>query len=143
MFGGFVFLVPVVAIIAVFSWMAVVTYMENRRKERESYYRYEFRSKLVEAGKLDAEQLLELTLREEISQLQRRREGLKLAGIVLVAVGVGMIVGLGPLTDWEVASLGLIPLALGVSILGYALFFAAKIPEVAGAERDRGASPES
>ena len=119
-------LIPVVSIIAVFTFISVAVWAENRRKEREAYYRYEFRKKMVEAGKLDADQLMALVDREEERRVSKQREGLKLAGFILLAVGLGFYFGIRPLTDGDVAALGFVPMVLGVAILGYALFFAPK-----------------
>lgn len=127
---GLVFLIPVVAIISGTAFVAVVGFAIQRRREREAYYRYEFRKRLVDAGKMDGDQLLRLMEREERALTRRRHEGLMLGGFICVASGLGTIAGLWQLTEPAVALVGLIPLALGVAFLLYAVFFAPKEEEV-------------
>ena len=46
-------LLPIVTMVAVFTFVTVATWAENRRKERESYYREETYRKIVEHGEHD------------------------------------------------------------------------------------------
>ena len=50
-----VFLIPVVAIVSVFTFVAIAAWSDNRRKEREAYYRHETLRKLSETGGDSAE----------------------------------------------------------------------------------------
>jgi RNA polymerase sigma-70 factor (ECF subfamily) len=69
-----IFVIPIVTVIAVFTMVAVVRWAEERRKEREAYYRYEFHKKLVDAGKMDAPQLEGLLRFEYDMEARRRRD---------------------------------------------------------------------
>ena len=44
----FAILLPVVSVIAVFTFVSIAAWAENRRKERESYYKHETYRKLME-----------------------------------------------------------------------------------------------
>jgi len=119
-------LVPVAGSIALFTFLAVATWAEQRRKERESYYRYEFRKHLVEAGKMDARDVRELIQYEQESQMSRARQSSLVGGFVLIGVGLGMLLGLQWVGEgvWMV---GYIPLFIGISIMIYALLVAPRI----------------
>jgi hypothetical protein len=128
-----IFLIPVVGAAALFTFLAVASWAEERRKEREAYYRYEFRKNLVEAGKMNAEDVRSLMEYENESELYRRRTGSLVAGFVLTGVGVGMMLGLRWI-DPNVALVGWIPLMIGIALLAYAVFVA---PRFAPAPRKR------
>ena len=67
-------------------------------------------------------------LREQdrISQI-RKREGLKLGGLVAAAVGLGLMIFFRGMTDNRAVSLiGLIPLFVGIAILIYTYLLAPK-----------------
>jgi hypothetical protein len=122
----FVFMIPIVGSVALFMFLAVNSWAEQRRKERESYYRYEFRKTLVEAGKMDANDVRSLMQYEEESTTARLRQSSIMAGFILLGVGVGMLYGLSWIDEgiWRV---GYIPLGIGVGIMVYALLFAPRL----------------
>ena len=67
-------------------------------------------------------------LREQdrISQI-RKREGLKLGGLVAAAIGLGLMIFFRGMTDNRAVSLiGLIPLFVGIAILIYTYLLAPK-----------------
>ena len=51
-------LLPIGAVVAVFTFVTVASWAENRRKERESYYREETYRKIVEHGGDSGERIL-------------------------------------------------------------------------------------
>ncbi len=116
-------LIPVVGSVALFTFLAVASWAEQRRKERESYYRYEFRKQLVEAGKMDANDVREIMQYEQETTLYRARQSSLAGSFVLLGVGGGMLLGLQWI-DEGVAMVGYIPLSIGVALLIYALFVA-------------------
>jgi hypothetical protein len=120
--------IPIVTVIAVFTFAGFAAYSDNRRKEREAFYRYEFRKKLVEQGAGAPEQLLDMMREEDRAELRRAREGVKLAGLITAAVGVGLIFGLRFIEGEAVWMIGYIPLFIGLVMLAYGLFFAPKEP---------------
>lgn len=117
-------MVPIVGAVALFTFLAVVGWAEERRKEREAYYRYEFRKRLVEAGKMDSEAVRGLMRFEYETELQRRRENLLIGGFIVAGVGVGLLLGLQFIEDEAVWMVGYIPAFIGAGMLVYALFFA-------------------
>jgi hypothetical protein len=118
-------LVPIVGSIALFSFLAVTTWSEARRKEREAYYTSETLKKIAESSGEGAKSALEL-LRERQKNLARNRlEGVKLGGLVTAAIGVGVMVLLrGLVHDDPVYLAGLIPVLIGAALLVYAFVLA-------------------
>jgi hypothetical protein len=126
MFDGLFPLVPVVATLAVFSWLAVDTWSENRRKEREAFYRSDTLRKIAETQG-GAPAALEYLREEERIAQKRRREGLKIGGLITIAAGIGIAVFLNAfLPDRPLYFLGLIPLLIGLALLFYVYDLAPK-----------------
>jgi hypothetical protein len=128
-----IFLIPVVGAAALFTFLAVATWAEQRRKEREAYYRYEFRKNLVAAGKMDATDVRALVEYENESDMYRRRAGSLVASFVLTGVGIGLLLGLR-WVDENVAMIGWIPLMIGVALMVYSAIVA---PRIAPAPKQR------
>jgi hypothetical protein len=140
------FLIPVVSIIAVFSWLAVASWSDARRKEREAFYKSETLKKVAEGQGPGATAALEYLREQEKNAAQRsaerlrlselrRREGLKLGGLVNVAIGIALMIFLHELLrnhSQEIYLCGLIPLFIGVALLAYAYFLSPN----AGADSD-------
>jgi uncharacterized membrane protein YczE len=55
---------------------------------------------------------------------RRRREGLKLGGLITIAVGVGIIVFLVGKPGPQIFTVGAIPLLVGIALMAYAYFLA-------------------
>jgi hypothetical protein len=123
-------LVPIVGSIALFSFLAVTTWSEARRKEREAYYRGETLKKIAESSGEAARSALELMREQERNFVKRRLEGLKIGGLVTTAVGIGVMVLLrGLVHDDPVYLAGLIPFLIGVALLIYPFWLAPKEQE--------------
>jgi ferric-dicitrate binding protein FerR (iron transport regulator) len=123
-------LVPIVGSIALFTFLAIATWSDARRKEREAYYRSETLKKIAESSGEAAKSTLELMREQENNFLKRRLEGLKIGGLVTTAVGIGVMVLLrGLVNDEPVYLTGLIPLLIGVALLAYPFLLAPKVPE--------------
>jgi len=116
-------LIPIVGSVALFTFLAVASWAEQRRKERESYYRYEFRKQLVDAGKMDASDVRDLMQYEQETTLYRARQSTMAGGFVLLGVGGGLLLGLRWVGEgvWMV---GYIPFFIGVALTFYAVFVA-------------------
>lgn len=116
-------LVPIAGSVALFTFLAVASWAKQRRKERESYYRYEFRKQLVDAGKMDASDVRDLMQYEQETTLYRARQSSLVGGFVLLGVGAGLLLGLQWIDDgvWMV---GYIPFFIGLALTIYALFVA-------------------
>jgi hypothetical protein len=116
--------------IALFSFLAVASWSDSRRREREAYYRSEAIKKVAELQSTGgANSALELLREEDRLEKQRRREGQKLGGLVTLGVGIGIMVFLRGITganhDPEPVYLaGLIPALIGVALLAYAYLLA-------------------
>ena len=126
--------------IAFFTWLAVIGWAIQRRKERVAYYRQETEKKLIDKGTMTADQILRLRSEDERAQWLRRREGLRLGGLITAALGVGVLVCLEFIDTGEVSvtSIGWVPLAIGVVLLLYAYVLCPKFTEP-----DRDALPPS
>lgn len=120
-FGLWAFLsVGAVALFAVF--IPLVTWMDTRRKEREAFYKAETFRRLAESSGEGAKAAMEL-MREEGRQKQiKTLEGLKIGGLINVAVGIALIIFLRSLIGADHDSpwlCGLIPAMIGVAMLVY------------------------
>jgi peptidoglycan/LPS O-acetylase OafA/YrhL len=113
--------VGAVALFVVF--IPTVTFLDSRRKEREAYYRAETLRRITETSGDSAMAAIEM-LREQ-SRLERikAREGMKIGGLVTLAVGIALSVFLWSQHDRSYL-VGLIPGLIGVALLVYALFLA-------------------
>ncbi|MEW5983614.1 MAG: hypothetical protein AB1806_14765 [Acidobacteriota bacterium] len=120
-------LMGAVVILTVFSFITIVNWTESRRKERESFYRTELLKQLTQQPGPAADRVAEMLREEDRRAEARRREGLKLGGLITTAVGVGIMVFLRlQVGDEEVYLAGLIPLLVGVTMLVYAYVLAPK-----------------
>ena len=125
--GLWIFLsIGAVALFVVF--IPAVTWMENRRKEQEAFYKAETMRRITESSGEGAKAAIEL-MREQarIGQL-KKREAMKIGGLTTMAVGVALLVFLHQLIPNQAVYLcGLIPGLIGVVQLIYALFLAPKV----------------
>jgi hypothetical protein len=107
---------------ALFSFIAVVAWSDARRAERETYYKSEVLKKIAESEAPGAAAAIEFLRAQEISAATQRHAGLKLGGLMAAAVGASLIVvlkALVPASAPPVFIVGLIPLLVGVVLLGY------------------------
>jgi len=116
-------LVPIAGI----AMIVLIVWIGERRKERENQHRTELLRKIAESQGDAAQKVLEM-IREQDYQAQiRRREGLKLGGLITAASGIGLIFLLAMLEREEpVWAVGLIPLLIGAALFAYVLFMAPK-----------------
>ncbi len=121
-------LLPAVGAVALFGFLAVTTWSEERRKERESFYRSEVLTTLIDNPGSDTKPIFDMIREEENRKLRRRREGLLLGGFITTAVGVGLMIFLHEVTDGDegVWIIGLIPFLIGAILAIFGLFFAQK-----------------
>jgi Flp pilus assembly protein TadB len=117
-------LIPVAAIVAVFVFVAVVSWSDNRRKEREAFYRHETYRKMLEhagEGPGAVEQLME---KEEALRQRRRVDGMRLGGLITLATGIGIALFLYVLDrdDSPVWVAGVIPILIGLVLVYYGYF---------------------
>jgi hypothetical protein len=134
-------LLPTVTIVAVFTFVTVASWAENRRRERESYYREETYRKILEHGGDSGDRILELMRNEERVRERRRIEGLRLGGLITTVVGIGVMIFLRALIDERtpIYLAGLIPLLIGIVLVFYGFFMA---PRAMARERAEATRPE-
>jgi hypothetical protein len=117
--------IPVVGSIALFSFLAVASWSDARRRERETYYKSETLKKIAESSGEGAKAAIELMREQEKNTVRRRLEGMKLGGLITAVVGIGVMVLLhGLVHDAPVYLAGLIPLLIGLALLTYPLLLA-------------------
>ena len=111
-------------------FLPLVTWMENRRKEREAFYQSETIRRLAEGSGEGARAAVEL-MREQ-NRLARIKmiEGMKIGGVVNLGVGIGLVIFLRVLLGTGQGSpflCGLIPGFIGIGMLAYVFFLAAPV----------------
>jgi len=122
-----VFILLAVGAISFFSFLAVAAWSGTRLKEREAFYESETLKKIAEMPAGGPNPALELLREKEKIAQAKRREGIKLGGLVTTGVGLGLLIFLLTFADTRPLFLvGLIPLFVGVALLAYAFRFAPK-----------------
>ena len=131
MLGLPLFLFLSVAVVTLFSFVAVVVWSASRQKEREAYYRSETLKKIADTQGAGGSAAIEYLHAEEKIASRRLQEGLKLGGLITVGVGISLMIFIGLVeqngTD-RAYLVGLIPLFIGVALLLYAYLLAPKQP---------------
>jgi len=123
MSDGAVFLFLSVAVTAALSFVAVMVWLGHRKKEREEFYRAETMKKIAESGSSAA--AIEYLRETERIRQGEMRDGLKLTGLILLPVGIGLTGFLGSIAkpeDGALAMIGVIPLMLGAVLFLYGQF---------------------
>ena len=129
----FTVLIPVVSIIAVFTFVSIAAWSDNRRKERESYYKHETYKKLAEQPGESGDAVRSLIREEALQEWRRRIDGLRLGGMITFVVGIGVMIFLYAMVDGEsVYLVGLIPALIGLVLMLFGFFLAKKPDELQG-----------
>ena len=125
-FGLWMFLsVGAVALFVVF--LPLSSWIDSQRREREAFYKAETMRRLAESSGDSAKAAIELLREQSQQERTKKREGMKIGGLVNIAVGVGLMIFLKALVyDEPVYLCGLIPGLIGVALLTYALVLAPK-----------------
>jgi len=125
-FGLWMFLsIGAVALFVVF--IPLTSWIDSQRKEREAFYKAETVRRLTESSGEGAKAAIELMREQDRMERRKKSEGMKIGGLINIAVGVGLMVFLRYLVKEEPVFLcGLIPGLIGVALLTYALFLAPK-----------------
>ena len=128
-FGLWMFLsIGAVAMFAVF--IPVTSWIESQRRTREAYYKAETMRRLVEASGEGAKAALELMREQDRMERLKKREGMKVGGLINIGVGVALLIFLRALVGEEPVYLcGLIPGLIGVAMLVYVFFLAGPVEE--------------
>jgi hypothetical protein len=119
--------------VALFTWLAVDSWVNARRKEREAFYRSETIRRIADsAGGPDG--VIRFIREEERISTLKTRERLKLAGLISAGggIGFGFFAVMIQLTHpaWSITlvpvSLALIPALVGIAMLTYVYVLAQK-----------------
>jgi len=127
MTGPIVFLFPLVIIVAVFAFTGVIHWVDSQRKEREAFYRADTLKRLGDAPGDGAKAAFDLLREQDRLKRINAREGMKIGGLVTVAVGASLCIflrfvsGSASGSPWLV---GLIPGFVGIALLIYVYFLA-------------------
>jgi hypothetical protein len=105
--------------IALFTMISISVWTDARRKEREAYYKADMLKKVAEAQGPGAASALELLREENRLMTIHRRQGLKTSGMVVGAVGIGLLIFLRALIPGAPIYLcGLLVLLIGAALFG-------------------------
>lgn len=108
-----------VGAVALFTMIAVSSWADARRKEREAYYRNDMLKKVAEAQGAGAESALQILREEARLGAIEKRQGLRIGGLVMLAVGVGVTIFLRALIHHAPIFLcGLLIMLVGVALYG-------------------------
>jgi hypothetical protein len=119
-----------VGTVATFGFLGVASWANSRRREREAYYRSEVLKKLAESGPEGSSAALEMFREQQRAADRNRVEFQRLGGLILAAVGVGVMALLKGVARHEAAWLaGLIPALMGAALLIYSYGLAPKQPQ--------------
>ncbi len=128
-----VFLFLSIGAVAVFSFSAVAVWSSARRKERESYYKHELLKKISETPIENAGVALQMLREGDRTAAARRRNGLRIGGLAVAAIGLALMIFLRVLVrDAPVFLCGLLPL-----LPGLALFAGSYLPGGEGRSQNR------
>jgi len=125
--SGEFFLFPIAVIAVVFTFTAVVVWIDSRRKERDAFYKSETLRRITETAGEGAKAAIELLREDERIKQTKQREGLKIGGLICVATGIGLTALLVTLVGTQHGSpylVGLIPALVGVAMLVYVYLLA-------------------
>lgn len=106
-------------------FIPVTTWIDSQRKEREAFYRAETFRRLAESPGEGASAALDLLREQDRQERTRKREGMKVGGLVNIGVGVALMIFLRALMGNNAVYLcGLIPGLIGVALLSYIFLLA-------------------
>jgi len=114
-----------VAIFVVF--IPLTSWIDSQRREREAFYKAETIRRLAESSGEGAKAAIELLREQERVGRAKKREGMKIGGLINLGVGAALVIFLRALAGPQVALCGLIPGFIGVAMLIYVFFLAAPI----------------
>jgi hypothetical protein len=130
-------LVSIVLFVMLFSFLIFAHRFKYRNQEREAFYKSETLRRITETSGEGAKAAIELLREDERLKQVRRREGLKIAGVINIGVGLALAIfveivfrnpGIPKVFGVAVpAFLGLFPGLIGVALLVYVYFMAAPV----------------
>jgi hypothetical protein len=120
-------LVPIGAIVSVFTFITIMAWLGNRQKEREAFYKAETLRRVTESSGEGAKAAVDLLREDERIRRIKSREGLKISALINIGVGLGLVFGLSQLIGQKVALAGLVPAFFGAAMLIYIYLLAAPL----------------
>jgi hypothetical protein len=119
-----VFIFLAIGAIALFTFLSVSQWATTRQAERESYYKAEMMKKIAEIGGESNPAIGYLREQERIAAA-KRLGGIKLGGLVVLGLGLGLMIFLKALLPGQPIYLcAMIFLGIGLALLAYATWFA-------------------
>ncbi len=116
-------LIPIAGI----AFVTIAVWLGERRKEKESFQRCELLRKIADSQGDAAQRVLAVIRQQDYEAQIRRREGLKLGGLITLAAGIGLMIFLYMIeTEEPVWVAGSIPILVGAALVAYVLFMAPK-----------------
>ena len=110
-------LIPISSIVSSMLALSVMWWSSERRRERESYYRFELLRLMIERYENDPEKVFAWQREQVSADRQRRNDSLRLAGYVLLLGGTAALIGGHRIG--EESLFGWIPIGVGVAIFLY------------------------
>src|ERR1039458_1952529 len=120
-------LIPIIAILSVFTFVPFAVWFGSRQNEREAFYKSETLRRITEASGEGAKAAIELLREDERLKRIKDREGMKVGGLVLTGVGLALVIFLGALSGPKIALCGLLPGLIGVALLIYVFYMAGPV----------------
>jgi hypothetical protein len=103
---------------SVFVFLTVFWWALQRRRERESYYRYELARQMLERSDTPHPAIIEWVREVDAIEQRRRREGVLMTACIAVLTGIGALIPVGTVFDDE-SSPGMIAAGLGLALFIY------------------------
>lgn len=114
-------------------FIPLVSWIDARRKEREAFYKAETIRRLAEASGEGAKAAMELLREDDRLKRLKTLEGMKIGGVITIAVGVALSIFVGASgAPGLFYGVGLIPGLIGVAMLVYVYFLAAPVDGQSG-----------
>jgi hypothetical protein len=125
-YGLWIFLsIGAISLFGIF--IPTITWIDSRRKEREAFYKAETFRRMAESSGEGAKAAVQMLHEEERVKQLKTREGLKIGGLINVAVGIALVIFLRTLLGGNQGTpylCGLIPGFIGIAMLVYVYFLA-------------------
>jgi len=118
-----------IASVALFSFIAVASWSDARRKERESYYKNDMLKKLADSSGPGATAAIEFLREQDRLETLRRRQGMKIGGLVVFGTGIGIFVFLHALiTNAPIYLVGVLMMLIGAALYGSSYILTSPAP---------------
>ncbi|MDX1500910.1 MAG: hypothetical protein R3325_01015 [Thermoanaerobaculia bacterium] len=122
-------LVWLISMPSMFAFLSVFWWALQRRREREAYYRYELARQLFEQiDDGNHHDYLDWLKEREAIEGRRRRQGMLLSALVVIASGAGFLIMFHGETG-EKATIGWLPVIIGAAMLIFLALTALAGPE--------------